>query len=323
MMLRAFALALIPSVVLAAAPAPAPDPLDKTIQGYQEHVKRDLSRAYNHYESVTQPRPELPALAQPEEKLERLLEVEYLGALPTAWIKTLNAKGDAAQSQGQADGVDKASPEEFKAWEGANAQVEPSGHPVRGPDEWAGSVQAEPDSYKPPFEDLAKLQKVGMKPDEKYAAAAKAIETTMAARIHSAMGKHLKALKAALNPPLAKVIATAPADEPWKALKSPGIDAAAQRYLAERYFKGKWAAGKSGPKNTSDAHDTAASKQKAALSTGDGDKNSEGSTGDGSKPVGGTGDGGTGNGSASPGATPGPNGTGTGKGSGAGTGSGN
>lgn len=322
-MLRAAALVLLPSMVLAAAPAPIPDPLDKTIQSYQEHTRKDLSKAYNHYEAVTQPRPELPALAMPEETLERLLEVEFLGALPSAWLKTLNAKGDAAQGQGQADGVDKPSPDEYKAWEGANAQVEPSGRPIRGPEEWAGGVQGEPDQYKPPFDDLSKLQKAGAKPDENYAKAGKAIEAAMASRIKAAMAKNLKSLKSALNPPLTKVMATAPAEAPWKALKSPGIDNAAQRYLAERYFKGKWAAGKSGPKNTMDAGDTAASKQKAALSTGDGDKNSEGSTGDGSKPQGGgTGDGGTGSGSASPGEAPGPHGTGTGKGSGSGTGPG-
>lgn len=329
MKLRALAMVLIPSVMLAAGPAPVtagtpppvPDPLDKIVQSYQEHVKKDLSKSYNQYQNVTQPRPELPALALPEETLERLLEVEFLGAVPSAWLKVLNAKGESEQARGQADGVDKPSPDEYRAWEGPNAQVEPSGHPVRGPDEWAAGITAEPDAYKPPFEELAKLQKKGAKVDESYAKAGKAVETAMQARVRASMSKHLKALKATLNPILTKVMPGSPADAPWKSLKSPGVDTAAQRYLAERYFKGKWAAGKAGPKNTMDPGDTAASKQKASLSTGDGDKNSEGSTGDGTA-AGGTGDGGTGTGSASPGMPPGPHGTGTGKGTGSGTGPG-
>ena len=321
--LQAVAFALIPSVVLAASPAPAPDPLDKTIQSYQEHIKKDLSKAYNHYEAVTQPRPELPSLARPDETLERLVEYEYLGALPHAWIKTLNAKGESAQAQGQADGTEKPSPDDFKGWEATYAAVEPTGNAIKPPEEWAGAITAEPDSFKPAFEDLAKLQKKGPALDlEAYAKVAKPIEAQMQSKVHAAVAKALKALKAALNAPLQKVMASAYPATPWKSLKSPSLDAAANRYLAERYYKGRWTAGKSGPKNTNSTEDTAASKQKAQLTgTGNGDKNTEGSTGDGVA-KGAPGEGGTGNGSASPGAAPSGTGTGNGKGSGSGTGPG-
>ena len=323
MISRALVLMVFPSLVLAAAspspsasPAAAPDPMEPFVNAYQQNIRKDLGRAYTSYEAVTQPRPELPPLARPEESLERLSDIEFLGALPTAWVKTLNAKGDAAQQQGQADGVDKPAPDEYKQWEGSYSALEPSGRGVREPDQWAGGVAGEPDQYRPAFTELEKQQKKGQSIDQaKYATAAKQIEAEMASKVKAAASRALKQLKSALNPPLAKVMATADPSTPWTSLKSALFDTAAKQYLAERYSKGRWAAGAKGPKNTMGTEETEASKQKSSI--GGGEKNSEGSTGDGTvvKPPSGEGTGtGTGSGSAAPGEPPPGGGTGTGNG---------
>lgn len=304
-------LAALPGLALAAASvAPTKDPLDKPLTKYHEQIKAAVARQYSKYEKVTQPRPELKALAKPEESLERLVEVELLGALPAGWLKTLNAKGAEAEQRGQHDGVDKAVPDEFKAYESNYVGNEPSGAPIRTGEEWGKGEVADPESFKAPYEELEKMQKKkkgGPVKGEAYDKAVRATESAFKHRVRGSVAKCLKTLAAAIQPAV-KGAKPGPV-APWHSLNSPGIDKAAERYLAERYFKGKWLAGKSGPKNTSGKDETEISRQKETLSTAT-DKNAEGSTGNGesTKPPS---DKGTG--SAKPSAAPGTTGTGGGE----------
>jgi hypothetical protein len=199
-------------------------------------------------------------------------------------------------------------PEEYRSWESAYVGEEPTGNPIRTADEWGKGVPpGEPEAIKAPYDELERLQKKGAnaKPDV-YGKLAKSTETAFKQRIRGSVAKCLKTLQKAIEPAVAA--AKPSGDTPWKALNSPGINKAADHYIAERYFKGKWLAGKSGPKNTSGTADTEIAKQKDSLSTNT-DKNAEGSTGDGKvvKPPSEKG-----TGSAKPDAPPGTTGTGGG-----------
>jgi hypothetical protein len=274
-------LALVPGLAFAASKDGQTDPLEKPINKYQEQIKGSVARQYAKYEKVTQPRPEVPPLARPEERLDRLTDIELLGALPSDWIKTLNTKGDEAQQKGTQDGPDKPVPDEFKDHESRYVGEEPSGNALRSAEEWAkGAAEGDPDAVKPPYDELARLQKKGgdVKADA-YQKVAKATESQFKARVRGSVAKALKALKGAVQPLAAKAAKPDPS-QPWAALSSPSIDKAAKLYIAERYFKGKWVAGKSGPKNTSGTEATEISKQKDTVA-GAGEKNTEGSSGTG------------------------------------------
>lgn len=274
-------LALVPGLAFAAGKDSKSDPLEKPVNKYKEQLRGSVARQYGKYEKVTQPRPELPALAKPDERLDRLVDAELLGALPADWVKALNAKGEAAQQKGQQDGVDKPSPDELKEFESSYVGEEPTGNPVRTAEEWAkGAPQGDPDAIKPPYDELARLQRKGVDTkQEAYQKLARTTESQFKARVRGSVAKALKTLQSALKPAVEKAGKPASAD-PWTALRSASIDKAAQRYVAERYFKGKWLAGKTGAKNTSGNEPTEISKQKDTVAAST-EKNTEGSSGTG------------------------------------------
>lgn len=287
-----------------ASPAGPADPLAEALEKFSGEIQAQLGPLYDMYERAGRAPDGSPIVAPPEDLLRRIADLGALGGLPTPWLKKLNEQAEGEQGRGLLDKDRSDVPDEYKDFELQHAAVEPWGTPVRGiEDLQAGRVPIPSKGGKKPTaaDQLKKMaalapRRSDPKVDEEWNTRARNSEVLFKDEVRAKQIKALERLKKDFAPLMAKVAKTIPGDSktPWTFLKSPGIDLRVRHYLAERYYKGRWAAnkGSGASQGTGDGATATEGSGKGTPSLGD----TPGATGTGQGKKGQTGGAGTGTG---------------------------
>lgn len=225
--------------------SPAADPLATPLDTYKTAVESKLASAYRSYIENRTAEGDDHALKEPTQPIERYSEIHALRAFPKEWVKVLNDEGDRLFNLAA---TEEPPPESVKKYEQEHMHQEPSGEPLAAfeqappiPEGW----DQQPD-YMPPFADLAPLREQRKTPEglAKYKEKAAEVEQKLTTRAETAAMAALGDLKTAIDAHRGTLSGEPDAATPWKSLGSPRVDTLADRFLAERYYKGKYAANK-------------------------------------------------------------------------------